>query len=386
MKSKAIIPLAVGLGVGLVAVKLGIDTIQKSQAAMANRDTVAVLRAVQDIGPYVQLTAEMFDTVETDRNALLVKGQVLGDPEAALKRVTAKSIPAGAPILETMLAPEGTPPGVAGMVQPGYRAYSVEIDEATGVAYQLKPGDWVDVIVVMDIPKRDGGRGNETIAEVLLQRVQILAVGRSAPGDKEESSGRGRPSRAAKTVTLHIHQADQQTLDYAAKRGQISLSLRSDGDENTADATGLKTLNDILPSLRQAAEQQATAQSAGPSWWQQLFAASTDASPVTFEPTEPAPTFDQPDPPFTVVVYRGGQEGTQATVEWITFANAQSRQVLQSKQQRAGASKSGGNADATSRLDQLRAQGIPVDKPDRTADEVDPESFDSDSQTAREGD
>ena len=230
MKVKALVPLIVGLGIGLVAVKMGFDTIQKSKAASAERATVTAVRTVRDVPAYVELTPDMLETVETEPNIFLPKAEFFEKTEDVLGRVTGKPIPAGGPVLKSLLAPEGTSPGVEGMIEPGYRAVSVEIDEVTGVAYQLKPGNWVDVIVVMDISK--GGRRSDTVAEVILQRVKVLAIGQTSPSAEVDEKSR-KKARPAKSATLLVSEKDVPKLHLAATRGTLTLSMCGEGKEET---------------------------------------------------------------------------------------------------------------------------------------------------------
>ena len=65
MKSKAIIPLILGLAVGIATVKLAINTIRKAQAGNQPADIVSTVRAKQDIDPYKVITAEMVELIET---------------------------------------------------------------------------------------------------------------------------------------------------------------------------------------------------------------------------------------------------------------------------------------------------------------------------------
>ena len=200
MKAKAVIPLVLGLCIGLIAVKFGIDAIRSAKASSAVKQTITAVKAAQDIDVGTEITLEMVQIVETVPNEFIPAMERVEKPEDVVGRVADKYIPQNAAVLKSMLAPEGTTPGLVGQIPPGYRAISVKIDEVASVAYQIKPGDWVDVGVVMDIA---GGRGREknTIAEVIQQRVQVAAVGRSiaAPQNKDGAKG-----TSAKSVTLLV--------------------------------------------------------------------------------------------------------------------------------------------------------------------------------------
>ena len=191
MKSKAIIPLVLGLAVGIATVKLALNTIRKAQANRATITMVNTVRAKVDIDPYKTITAEMVEVIETPENPLVPDRERVESLEDVLGRVSGKSIPQFSAVLQSMIAPEGTSPGMVGRIPNGFRAVSVRIDEVTGVAFQISPGDWVDVIVVMDVSNLRGG-GRDTIAEVILQNVQVAAACRDGRPRRQPQDNRSR--------------------------------------------------------------------------------------------------------------------------------------------------------------------------------------------------
>lgn len=109
MKSKAIIPLALGVVVGLVAIKFLVDTVQRAQGKPAETVTTFVARA--DIPASVEITAGMLAQVETPRSPLVPEGAFTSTKEL-VGRVTSKGIPQGSVISPLSLAPPGTHPGL----------------------------------------------------------------------------------------------------------------------------------------------------------------------------------------------------------------------------------------------------------------------------------
>ena len=362
MKGKAIIPLVLGLGVGLVAVKLGVDTIRESKASVTKQETVTAFRATADIDAFAEITAEMIEEVKTEVNAFLPTEELFETSKDVVGRVTARMIPKGSPVLKSYLAPPGTDVGIQGAIEPGYLAYSVEIDEVSSVAYQLKRGTWVDVIVVMDVEGER--RKKETISEVLLQHVQVLAVGRSTPGAQPAEGS--APPKAAKSVTLHVPETDVPKLHWAATRGKIALAMRGDNEPAVADRTSGR-LEDMFQKSQQqerpdqGSEPRDTSQ---PSKWQSFWGSFAQAGTEGDAQTA-APTASEADsePPHEVVVVRasGGKGGV--TVETKVFENAHSRKVVtadQGKQSAQGSSPSAGRSRRP-----VPGPGVRTDKPDQ---------------------
>lgn len=320
MKGKAIIPLVLGLCVGVVAVKLLVDTMKRAQAANAARNTVTIVRAKQDIDAYSMITKEMVETVETSDGRLIPQAERLTSLDAVVGRVTSKGVPQTSPVLASMLAPEGTPAGMVGRIPPGFRAVSVEIDEVTGVAYQLKPNDWVDVIVVMDVESAGSGRRNkETVAEVILQHVQIAAIGQATTGKPGEGASK---VKAAKSATLLVSEEDVPKLHLAATRGKITLAMRGD-DTNIVENPPSAHSRDLGGSLRQLQEAAAAAMA-------QAQAPAQPPARPTSEPARVAANVQQPEPPYAVTVYLGSPYKSlyPPSVQRITFENANSGNIL----------------------------------------------------------
>ncbi len=307
MKGKAIIPLVLGLAVGVLAVKFVIDTVKKAKSENQAAPTFQVVRARQDIDAYQLITDSMLEIIETSDENFAPEKSRFAAMEDLKDRVTAKTIPMHVPVLETMLAPKGTQQGMVGRIPPGFRAVSVRIDEVTGVAYQLNPGDWVDVVVVMDVDSSSGNRQKETVSEVVLQRVQVAAVGRGSQSEQDAAATKGKP---AKSATLFIHEKNVPKFHLASSRGRITLSMRGK-DDGVAKAGG-------LPSAKLS----------------ELFNNMFGKKPVIARAvidTEP----------YEVVIYRGsGVPGKEVDTERVVFQNRYSSNIIKvSKGSSARASK-----------------------------------------------
>lgn len=311
MNRKAVIPLVLGLVIGLVAVKLVMDTAKRAQGSNQAQQKFAVVQAKTDIGVYEEISPGMVQVIEIGDSALAPPQERIAGVELAIGRVTAKPIPQNAPVLKSMLAPEGTKPRMVGRIPPGFRAVSVKIDEVTGVAYQMQAGDWVDVIVVMDIDS--GARAKkETIAEVILQHVQVAAVGQGESNAPEPAGGKGTV-KPAKSATLLVKEVDVPKLHLAATRGKITLAMRGEDD---------KTMEEPVVAHSSEIGTQGTI---------------ADPPPVLPKVVEkllqprPVQVAEAPQQvPYTVAVYRGTSLGNKpAPVERITFESNKSPKILE---------------------------------------------------------
>jgi pilus assembly protein CpaB len=313
MKNRAIIPLVIGLGVGLVAVKLSVDVVQKARAAGGNDDMMSIVVAQQTIPMGVEIKPAMLSVAKSSKSLAPQGG--FTNPEKLAGRVVRSPVLKGMPVIEEMLAAAGTPAGLTGLVPAGYRAVAVKVEEETSVAGFLKPGCHVDVAAVLNVRGANGG-SSQMISKVLLQDVTIGAVGQSLTGDAESSATLSR------SVTLLVKPEDVPVLHLAATQGKIRLAMRHYEDMD-ANANGVARESELDGAKPQGGKQEqsgflsglaallqskpATSQAPKPAWSAQL---EKKSEPVVVRP------------PFVMTVMQG------SNVEAVAFQNSSSMQRL----------------------------------------------------------
>jgi pilus assembly protein CpaB len=121
--------------------------------------------------------------------------------------------------------------GIITQLGPNQRAMTVKVDEASGVAGFLSPGDRVDVVVIID----KGVYDKDPLSKILLQNVRVLGTGQkmeNRPGDKPQ---------VVPTVTLEVNPEQGERLALAAQEGRVSLVLRGPGDHQVVQTSGAGT-------------------------------------------------------------------------------------------------------------------------------------------------
>lgn len=103
-------------------------------------------------------------------------------------------------------------------VPEGKRAVAVPINLVSGVGYSVKPGDYVDVLVTMEI--KDSTGNPEATTSLAAQDVQVLSVGGSTTND-----GDSKTESRSYTLALSVPQAMAVTL--GSEKGSIRLLLRN---------------------------------------------------------------------------------------------------------------------------------------------------------------
>ncbi|NQY96755.1 MAG: Flp pilus assembly protein CpaB [Henriciella sp.] len=143
-------------------------------------------------------------------------GLEIGSNEYA-QRLALTDFQPGDPILDSRLSPLGTRASLAGRLEPGYRAYTVRMDDVRGVAGFVLPGDKVDVLFTQD--KGRNARTVNLVSEVLLQNVEVLAVDSNYNPLSEDP-------RVFARATLAVNVEDAKKLSVASGLGDLSLALR----------------------------------------------------------------------------------------------------------------------------------------------------------------
>lgn len=184
------------------------------------------------------------------------------DVSSLVGRVPLSDVGIGAPIVDGALLS-----GLAGRLAPGERAVAIKVDELAGVGGRVRPGDSVDLFMLL---RRDGADGEigRTQARLLLSKVRVLAYGRatitetsagvaaSAPestrdtnpmtaaannaaqvdGGTPPAGGPGSNDPVnARTAVIAVPVEQVDALALADTAGRLVMALRSPADTQVAD-------------------------------------------------------------------------------------------------------------------------------------------------------
>lgn len=237
MKNKIILILAIVIGlVAAAGIYLFLDHTKKTYAASGDFIKVAVAR--QLIPARTQITAQMIEL--KDVPAKYVHERAAVDTKEAVGKITRSEILPGEQVLRDRLAKDKeSGDGLAFQIPPGKRAVTVAVNEVSGLAGLVKPGDRVDVLGTFDL---QGAVGQEksSITTLLIQNVDVLSIDQST-GPAGDSNQDGKKAAAsARTITLSVTPEQAQPLTLRSEKGTIRLALRP--------ATDQELIN--LPSIR----------------------------------------------------------------------------------------------------------------------------------------
>jgi pilus assembly protein CpaB len=203
----------------------------QSQKVVQQKTTemVPVVVAARDVPPTVALSGSQLKVSQWPADSPIA-GK-FARPDELEGRVTAVTLAAGEPVLESKLAPKGVIPGLTALLPQEKRAMTVKVDEASGVAGFLNPDNRVDVVVTVD----KGDFNKDPISKVVLQNLRVLGTGQRI------EKTLGEKPQVVPTVTLEVSPSEGERLALAVREGMISLVLRNQQDEHLVQTVGVRT-------------------------------------------------------------------------------------------------------------------------------------------------
>jgi len=228
--------VAVALAAGLVAtiavhryvaVKTYVPPVATSQVAVA----------VSEITPGTALTGNQVKISTWPKE--LVPNQAAASLKQVEGRVAITPIAKGEPILMGKLAPEGTAAGLGGLLDENKRALTVRVDDVSGVAGFIHPGDRVDVLADIKIPD-----SKENFSKIILQNINVLTAGQIW-----ERTGDNKPV-VVNTVTMELDANEAEVLNLASNEGKIRLALRSRRNLATVPTAGVALSQLVSPQAK----------------------------------------------------------------------------------------------------------------------------------------
>jgi len=231
MQNRLKIALVVAVFFGLIAAYgifnfLSQTAKEKESLRAANQDIVV---AGQDIPPGTTLNDEaikkgVIKTMPWPKAS--VPAGAFSSTQQVVGKVNRVKIIANEPILESRLAGEGA--GLTVRLEAGKRAIATRVDEIIGVSGFIVPDDRVDIILTTT-PL--GANPEAKISKIVMQNKRVLSVAQST----EQKDGK---PQLARSITLEETPEEAERLSLAATEGQITMTLRGLGDDNSVVTIG----------------------------------------------------------------------------------------------------------------------------------------------------
>jgi pilus assembly protein CpaB len=225
MNPRALLTLVAGLvlsgaAVLLVARELNNRHTTVNRVEAAPLPVTRVVVASNDIAFGTELTRAQLTVASWPANtqpsgSFATLEDVVG--KAGEPRVALRPIVRGEPILAAKISGFGGKATMSAVVPEGKRAFAVRVNDVSGVAGFLVPGDRVDIILTRD----PGAQGQQDrVSDIILQNIVVRGT------DQTADTERNKP-QVVRTVTLEVTPEEAQKLALAMQVGQLSLALRN---------------------------------------------------------------------------------------------------------------------------------------------------------------
>ncbi len=219
MKKIYLLSFLMALVVG-VSVYFFADNLKKTalQQTVVNKGNVVI--ATVYIPVNTQITADMVALVDLPVEA--INPLTINKLDLVVGAITQFPIEAREQIFSTRVKKKGEAAEgrMSYILEKGYRAITISVDEVNGVAGQITKGDYVDLVVQYLNPEIDQ---LHEVSFMILENIQVLETGK-----KQVVSATETAPAATEYATVTLSATPEQVLkiNYAAKFG-IRLVLRS---------------------------------------------------------------------------------------------------------------------------------------------------------------
>lgn len=228
MKFKGLHYVVLAVVVGLVAV-FSIHRVVGLKSKTPTEPTALVMVAEAEIASGTALSPRLVKAADWPQR--IIPATAARNPQQVDGRVTIVPLSKGEPILLNKMAPEGTAAGLGGLLKEEMRAFTLRVDDVSGVAGFLHPGDYVDVLTTIPV----SGNRSEQLSKIILQNVKVLTAGQIW-----EQNAENKPV-SVNTVTLEVNPEQSEILNLASTQGKIRLTLRSRVNKEIRPTPGIVT-------------------------------------------------------------------------------------------------------------------------------------------------
>lgn len=225
----------------------------RSTVAPKGEKLVKVYAAAGNYSAGTRLTKDRIKQVSiVEKN---VPAGAIVDEKQILDRVSMYPLSANETFIATRVSGAGSPEGFAAMIEPGKRAVSVPVTDATGAGGMIQPRSHVDVIFTKS------GSLAEAVSTTIVEDVVVLSIGRlteipatpvttdKAASTTPTTTVSTAASTQQKAAVLLVSPEESRKLELARNQGKISLALRNPQDKARAAEIESVTAENLDPNV-----------------------------------------------------------------------------------------------------------------------------------------
>jgi len=195
-----------------------LSSVQDPVSAAVPHEDVVIAR--NTIPAHSRITADMLEVRSYPVD--MIHPEAGKDVSLFIGGISRTEIVRGEQILISRIYTEDRRGSLSYRIPENMRAVSIPVNEVTGVAGYITPGDKVDVLVTIEDENINEGAAT---TYTLFQYITVLAIG-ELPREVEDDE-----SRLVNTVTLEVSPEQAEVLAFSYQRGSFHLVLRSPADE-----------------------------------------------------------------------------------------------------------------------------------------------------------
>ena len=269
--------ILLGLFLGIVSAVLVVVYLSQASGDGGGDVSGAVVTPVvvanQNIPAGTRVTEEMIEIKEISSGAVLAG--VFVDTATVVGQVTRVPLVAGEQVIPTKVTATGAAitnvenPPLAYVIPEGKRAVSIQVNNVIGASGLIRPGDYVDIILTVQVNAPEdsgesttGGGIDDQLAVTILQNAQVLSIGQDVALTAVNEGTEGAPSVSdegdsanpnATTVTLAVSPVHGEVLAVAEtcggnNGGRLALALRAFGDSGEVGTRSVWADNGAPPT------------------------------------------------------------------------------------------------------------------------------------------
>ncbi len=240
---KQILIIVLAIGAGIVATVMTAGYVQskiESERAIMSKQ---LQTKQQEFMTMQQQSMQRVDALTQEIVALKQSQEQVKQQAIAAAQAAARTSPVG---VGGAGGEKPRKPSLALRTPPGKRAVTVLIDSLAAVGGLVDPGDFVDVIAQLNIPKAGSKEDKkDTVTVMVFQHLQILAINTNL-----DDRGAYDDQQAANSlkITFAVEPQEAGFMSFAEKNGKIQLALRSPTEKKTEQikTSTWKTLADYI--------------------------------------------------------------------------------------------------------------------------------------------
>jgi pilus assembly protein CpaB len=217
------------------------EMLRRAANMQGPKAAVVVPRIDAAVGTALEL--DVFVARDIDADLVYPDTVAVKDFDSLRGQRLARPVQKGRPLrLSDLQVPEVK--DVAGILPPGTRAVTIEIDDTNSIAQTLRAGHRVDVFLVSKFEPAKGSEMPDSARQqvsLFIQNLKVLAAGREFqsvdPAQQRRADQMVRPGEVRRegqtfdTVTVLVTPAEAQRLLVGAKAGSYRIALRGKEDE-----------------------------------------------------------------------------------------------------------------------------------------------------------